>query len=145
MQHPAGLVQGVRGAPALVVEFLPGASAALVQGVAGEVYDVEGVHDCLCVGEFFGGCALEPGESIHCDDLDTAAPGVGLGGEPGFEDLLGSARDHVQESGGAAVISDGRHVQDEGDVFVSVWGVAPHVFIHADDAHPLEPSWIIDQ
>ena len=54
-KYPAGLVQGVRGAPAPVVEFLPGASAALVQGVAGEVYDVEGVHDCLCVGEFFGG------------------------------------------------------------------------------------------
>ena len=47
-KYPAGLVQGVRGAPAPVVEFLPGASAALVQGVAGEVYDVEGVHDCLC-------------------------------------------------------------------------------------------------
>ena len=41
MQHPAGLVQGVRGAPAPVVEFLPGASVVLVQGVAGEVYDVE--------------------------------------------------------------------------------------------------------
>ena len=122
-KYPAGLVEGVRGAPAPVVEFLPGASAALVQGVAGEVYDVEGVHDCLCVGEFFGGCAFEPGESIHCDDLDTAAPGVGLGGEPGFEDLFGVARDHVQEPGEAAVISDGRHVQDDGDEFVAVWGV----------------------
>ena len=94
-KYPAGLVEGVRGAPALVVEFLPGASAALVQGVAGEVYDVEGVHDCLCVGEFFGGGALEPGESIHCGDLDAAAPGVGPGGEPGFEDLFGAGRDHV--------------------------------------------------
>ena len=144
-KHPAGLVQGIRGAPAPVVEFLPGAPSALVQGVAGEVYDVEGVHDCLCTGEFFGGSALEPGESIHCDDLDTAAPRVGAGGEPGFEDLFGVARDHVQELGGAAVISDGRHVQDEGDAFDSVGGVAPHVFIHADDAHAIEPGWIIDQ
>ena len=95
MQHPAGLVEGVRGAPAPVVEFLLNASAALIQGVAGEVYDVEGVHDCLCAGEFFGGGALEPGESIHRDDLDTAAPGVGPGGEPGFEDLFGAAWDHV--------------------------------------------------
>ena len=126
-KYPAGLVQGVRGAPAPVVEFLPGASAALVQGVAGEVYDVEGVHDCLCVGEFFSGCALEPGDSILCDDLDAAAPGVGPGGEPGFEDLFGVARDHVQVPGGATVISDGCQVQDEGDVFVSVGGVAPHV------------------
>ena len=123
MQHPAGLVEGVRGAPAPVVEFLPGAPSALIQGVAGEVYDVEGVHDCLCVGEFFSGCALKPGESIHRDDLDTAAPGVGPGGEPGFEDLFGVARDHVQEPGGATVISDGRHVQDDGDEFVAVWGV----------------------
>ena len=95
MQHPAGLVEGVRGAPAPVVEFLPGAPAALIQGVAGEVYDVEGVHDCLCVWEFFGGGAFEPGESIHRDDLDTAAPRIGLGGEPGFEDLFGAAWDHV--------------------------------------------------
>ena len=93
MQHPAGLVEGVRGAPAPVVEFLPGAPSALIQGVAGEVYDVEGVHDCPCAGELFGGSALEPGESIHRDDLDALAPGVGLGGQPGFEDLLGAARD----------------------------------------------------
>ena len=145
MQHPAGLVQGVRGAPAPVVKFLLNASAALIQGVASEVYDVEGVHDRPRAGELFGGSALEPGESIHRDDLDTAAPGVGLGGQPGFKDLLGAARDHVQEPGGATAISDGRQVQDDGDEFVSVGGVAPHVFIHANDTYPLEPSWIIDQ
>ena len=144
-KYPAGLVEGVRGAPALVVEFLPGASAAFIESISGEVYDVEGVHDCLCVWEFFGGGAFEPGESILCDDLDTAAPGVGLGGEPGFEDLFGAAWDHVQEPGGAAVISDGRHVQDDGDVFVAVWGVAPHVFIHANDAHALTPGRVVDQ
>ena len=94
-KYPAGLVEGVRGAPAPVVEFLLNASAALIQGVASEVYDVEGVHDCPCVGEFFSGCALEPGESIHSDDLDTLTPRVGLGGQPGFEDLLGAAWDHV--------------------------------------------------
>ena len=70
---------------------------------------------------------------------------VGLGGQPGFEDLLGAARDHVQESAGAAAFSDGRQVKDNGDVFVAVWGVAPHVFIHPDDTHAIEPSWIIDQ
>ena len=94
-KYPAGLVEGVRGAPALVVEFLPGASAALVQGVAGEVYDVEGIHDRPCVWEFFGGGAFEPGESIHRDDLDALTPRVGLGGQPGFEDLFGAAWDHV--------------------------------------------------
>ena len=105
------------------------ASAALIQGVAGEVYDVEGIHDRLCVGEFFGGGALEPGESIHRDDLNALTPRVGLGGEPGFEDLFGAGRDHVQEPGGAAVISDGRHVQDDGDEFVAVWGVGACLII----------------
>ena len=102
MQHPAGLVQGVRGAPAPVVKFLLNASAALIQGVASEVYDVEGIHDRPCVGEFFGGGALKPGESIHRDDLNALTPRVGAGGQPGFEGPLwsgpgscpGAGRDH---------------------------------------------------
>ena len=144
-KHPAGLVEGVRGAPVPVVEFLLDAPSALIQGIAGQVHDVEGVHDRPCAGELFGGSALEPGESIHRDDLDALAPRIGLGGQPGFEDLLGAARDHVQESGGATAISDGRQVQDDGDEFVAVWGVAPHVFIHANDAHAFEPGRVVDQ
>ena len=70
---------------------------------------------------------LKPGESIHCDDLDALAPGVGLGGQPGFKDPLGAARDHVQEPGGTATVSCGRHVQDDVNEFVAVGGVAPHV------------------
>ena len=95
MQHPAGLVQGVRGAPAPVVKFLLNASAALIESIPGQVYDVEGIHDRPCAGELFGGSALEPGESIHRDDLDALAPRIGLGGQPGFEDLFGAAWDHV--------------------------------------------------
>ena len=91
-----------------MVKFLPNASAALIQGVAGEVYDVEGIHDCPRVGEFFSGGAFEPGESIHRDDLNILAPRVGAGGQPGFEDLLGAAWDHVQEPAGAAAFADGR-------------------------------------
>ena len=30
-------------------------------------------------------------------------------------------------------------------ILVAVWGVAPHVFIRANDTHAVEPSWIIDQ
>ena len=96
-------------------------------------------------GELFSGGAFEPGESIHRDDLNAAAPRIGLGGQPGFEDLLGAARDHVQEPGGTATVSYRSQVQDDGDVFVAVWGVAPHVFIHANDAHPLETIRIIDE
>ena len=128
-----------------MVKFLPGAPAALIESITGQVHDVEGVHDRGCVWEFFGGGALEAGESIHRDDLNALAPRGRLGGQPGFEDLLGAARDHIQETGGTAAIVDGRQVQDDGDEFVAVGGVAPHVFIHANDAHPLTPSWIVDQ
>ena len=128
-----------------MVKFLLDTPAALIQSVASQVYNMEGIHDCPCVGEFFGGSALKTSESIHRDDLDTLTPRVGAGGQPGFEDLLGAARDHVQEPAGAAAFADGRQVQDNGDVFVSVGGVAPHVFIHPDDTHAIEPSWIIDQ
>ena len=144
-KHPAGLVQGIRGTPAPMVKFLLDTPAAFIQGVASQVYNMEGIHDCPCVGEFFGSGALEPGESIHRDDLDTLTPRVGPGGQPGCEDLLGAAWDHVQEPAGAAAFADGRHIQDNGDVFVSVGGVSPHVFIHTDDTHAIEPGWIVDQ
>ena len=91
-----------------MVKFLPGASAALIESITGQVHDVEGIHDRPRAGEFFGGGALKPGESIHRDDLNALTPRVGAGGQPGFEHLLGATRDHVQESGGAAAIVDGR-------------------------------------
>ena len=126
-KHPAGLVQRIRGPPAPTVKFLLNAPTALIQGVASEVHDVEGIHDRPRAGEFFGGGAFEPGESIHRDELNILTPGVGLGGQPGFEDPLGSARDHVQKPGGTATVSYRRYVQDDSDVFVAVGGVSPHV------------------
>ena len=59
--------------------------------------------------------------------MTALAPGVRLGGQPGFEDPLGSAQDHVQELGGTAPVSYGSYVQDDGDVPVSIRGVVPHV------------------
>ena len=144
-KHPLGLVQGIRGAPAPVVTFLPGAPSALIQGVAGEVYDVEGVHDRPCAGEFFSGGAFEPGESIHRDNLNALTPRIGAGGQPGFEDPLGATRDHIQEPGGTATVSYRSQVQDDGDVPVPIRGVAPHVLIHANNAHALKPGRIVDQ
>ena len=145
MEHTAGLVQGICGAPAPMVKFLLDASAAFIESIPGQVHDVEGVHDRGCVWEFFGGGAFEPGESIHRDNLDALAPRGRLGGQPGFEDLLGAARDHIQETGGTDAIMDGRHIQDDGDVCVAVGGVAPHVFIHANDAHAFKPGRVVDQ
>ena len=128
-----------------MVEFLLNASAALIESITGQAHDMEGIHDRPRAGEFFSGCAFEPGESIHRDDLNALAPGVGLGGQPGFENPLGSARDHVQEPGGTATVSYRSDVQDDGDVFVPVGGVAPHVFIHPDDTHAIEPSRVVDE
>ena len=110
-----------------MVKLLPGASATLIESIPGQVHDVEGIHDRPRAGEFFGGGAFEPGESIHRDELNILTPGVGLGGQPGFEDPLGSARDHVQKPGGTATVSYRRYVQDDSDVFVAVGGVSPHV------------------
>ena len=59
--------------------------------------------------------------------MTALAPGVRLGGQPGFEDLLGATRGHVQEPRGATAIVDGRQIQDDGDVPVPMRGVAPHV------------------
>ena len=64
MEHTSGLVQGIRGAPAPMVKFLLDAPTTLIQGFAGQVHDVEGIHDRPRAGEFFGGGALKAGEAI---------------------------------------------------------------------------------
>ena len=74
MEHTAGLVQGIRGTPAPMVKFLPGAPAALIESITGKVHDVEWIHDRPRAGEFFGSGASRPGESIHCDELNALAP-----------------------------------------------------------------------
>ena len=58
-----------------MVKFLLDTPAALIESITGKVYDVEGIHDRPRAGEFFGGGAFEPGESIHRDDLNAFAPG----------------------------------------------------------------------
>ena len=115
---------------------MPGAPAALIESITGKAHDMEGIHDHPRAGEFFSGCAHKAGESIHRDDLYALAPRVGLGREPGFEDLLGAAWDHIQEPGGTTTVSYRSQVQDDGDVFVAVRGVAPHVLINTGDTHP---------
>ena len=77
-KHLAGLVQGIRGTPAPMVKFLLDTPATFIESIPCKAHDVERVHDCPCVWEFFSGGAFEPGESIHRDELDILAPGVGL-------------------------------------------------------------------
>ena len=140
-----GPYTGIRGTPAPIVKFLPGASATLIESITGKAHDMEGVHDRPRAGEYFSGSVFERGESIHRDDLNALPPRVRLGGQPGFEDPLGSARDHVQEPGGTATVSHGSYVQEDGDIPVPIRGVAPHVFIHANDTHYPETIGIIDE
>ena len=116
------------GTPAPMVKLLPDTPAALTESIPGKVHDVEWIHDRPRAGKFFSGGALKPGESIHGDDLDILTPSViGAGGQPGFKDPLGAARDHVQEPGGTTTVSYGRHVQDDVNEFVALGGAAPHV------------------
>ena len=76
------------GTPAPMAEFLLDTPAALIESIPGKVHDMEGVS----------GCAFEPGESTHRDDLDALAPSVRLGGQPGFEDPLGAALGIISKS-----------------------------------------------
>ena len=64
------------GMPAPMVKLLLDTPAALTESIPGKVHDMEGIHDRPRAGEFFSGCAFEPGESIHRDDLDVLTPRV---------------------------------------------------------------------
>ena len=145
VEHTAGLGQGICGALASMVKFLPGAPAALIESITGKAHDVEGIHDRGCVWEFFSGGAFEPGESIHRDDLDALAPGVGLGGQPGFEDPLGSAGTMSKSREGPRRSRMGVRSKMTVTILVAVGGVSPYVFIHANDTHAFKPGWIVDQ
>lgn len=57
--------------------------------------------------------------------MTALAPGVRLGSQPGFEDPLGSVRDHIQEPGGTATVSYGSYVQDD-VTYLSPYGVWRH-------------------
>ena len=63
-----------------MVQFLLDAPAALIESITGKVHDMEGIHDRPRVWEFFSGGALEPGESIHRDDLNALMEGSGFFG-----------------------------------------------------------------
>jgi hypothetical protein len=131
VQGAAGPVERIVGAAAVAVDDLLDPAATLVQGIAGEADDVEGVHHRNSVGQFLGGGGLEPGEAVHRDDLDTVTPGWVAFGEPPLEGLFGTALDHVDQPGGAGVVADRGEVDDHGDVLVTAAGVPPDVLIDA--------------
>lgn len=59
VQDTPRLVQGISDAAAPCVELLLDAPTALIEGITGQAYDMEGVHDSRDIGQFFSGRALE--------------------------------------------------------------------------------------
>jgi hypothetical protein len=67
----------------VTVDGLLDPASAAIERVPGKADDVERIHHRDRVGEvLFGGGGLEPGESVHRDDLDPVAPGLRAFREP---------------------------------------------------------------
>lgn len=145
VEGAAGSIERVTGSSAMPASVLLDALSASVQGVARQSHDVEGVHHCHRVGKLLSGGGLEPGESVHRDDLDGVSPGLGAAREPLFERLLRAALDHVQQACRAGLVSGGGEVDDHGDVLVAPAGVTPHVFVHSDHRDAVETGGVINQ
>lgn len=60
VEHRAGLVQGICGTPAPIVELLPGASVALIKGFPGEVAMWKGPVTVLAPGSSSAAALLKP-------------------------------------------------------------------------------------
>ena len=99
---------------------------------------MEGIHDRPGLGQLLAGGTLETGEAIHRHHLNPPTPGLAPSGEPGLEDLLGPARDHVQKPGRTTAVAYGGQVDDDGDIAVAPPGVAPHMLINAEDLYAIE-------
>ena len=67
-----------------------------------------------------------PGEAVHGYHLDPPTPVLVALGEPGLEDLLGPAWDHVQQTGRTTAVAHGGQVDHDGGIAVAPPGVAPH-------------------
>lgn len=70
---------------------------------------------------------------------------LGAGGEPGLERLLRAALDHVQQPCWAGAVTDRGEVDDHRDVRVASPGVAPYVFVDAEDPDAVEAGDVVDQ
>lgn len=96
VQGAADPVERIAGMPAMAESLLLDALPGAVEGVAGELDDVERVHHLDRVREGFGGGGLEAGEPVHRDHLDPVPERCGLLLEPGLEHRFRETRGHVQ-------------------------------------------------
>ena len=68
--------------------YLLDASAAVVQRIPCQVYDVERIHHGNRVGKLIGRGAFEAGEPVYGHDLNPVPPCLWAGLQPCVEDLL---------------------------------------------------------
>ena len=90
-----GPCTGVRGLPAPVVEFLPGASAALIESIPGQVHNVEGIHGCPASGSSSAAALLNPVNPSIATISMRSRQVWGWEASQVLKTPLGSARDHV--------------------------------------------------
>ena len=83
---------------------------------------------------------MKPPRGYH---LDPPTPVLVALGEPGLEDLLGTTRDHVQQTRRTTAVAHGGQVDDDGDVPVASPGVAPYVLVDAENLHAIEAVRIV--
>ena len=83
---------------------------------------------------------MKPPRGYH---LDPPTPVLVALGEAGLEDLLGPARDHVQQTRRTTAVAHGGQVDHDGDIAVAPPGVAPHVLIDPEDLHTIEAVRIV--
>jgi len=145
VQGPPRAVERIVLAAAVPMGVLLDSPAALVEGVAGQADDVEGVHHRHGRGQLLGGGGLEPGEPVHRHDLDPRAPGLRTRGKPLLERLFRAALNHVQQPGWSTATTDRGEVDDDGDVLVAATGVPPDMLIDPDHPDPVEPGGVPDE
>ena len=109
--------------------------------VAGELDDVERVEDLHGMRHLTCGGLLVARERIHRDRLHLLAERLRALGEPLGERLLASALDHVEQSGRPTMPTRGE-VHDDGHVPAARTGVPPHVPVHADRLHAVQPAQV---
>lgn len=144
-QQPATPVERVPFPAAMPESLLLDALPGLVESVAEQLNDVEGVHHRRRVGNLLTGGGLVAGEPVHRDDVDAVSPGLRAPGQPGLEGVLRPARDHVQQPGRSRLLADRCEVDDDGDVLVTETCVAPDVLVDADRGDPVEARRIVNE
>jgi len=80
-----------------------------------------------------------PGETVHGHHLNPFTPRLAPSGEPGLEHLLGTSRDHIQQTSRTTAVAYGGQVDDHGDIAVAPLGVAPDVLVNPEHLHTLKP------